>query len=1008
MPCYSYTSNEPIYYSPNNGDWSVERVYTASGPTYSYAAIARICEVPAADQLCVYTRPNPTGTETKLTLGLDYTVNTTTENIVLTGSATGQVVIRRCTPNNKMLFKFVNGAKITAEQLNASLYQLLFISQEKEFVGSTVNEYYPIAIGASNWSSTTAYIPNNYVLYNGSIYRALVNNTNSAPPNSNWALVNPSSNGFVIQGGETITGPIKFNLANVTAGSGLVWTGSEFSAGTISGLINDLSDVEITTPLNDKSILVYNATVSRWQNKLPTVDITQNNLILRDFVFYGRQGNSTEYSYSRLDTPIAAPTFLDTFKDAANQYVLTHAPTVYHIVKKLIPTSDPPETFFANVYSILNQVAVNVSNPVKVQLYWNLNRGVPATDTLQDVTTSEKLVSYKLSFWDSPREFYDPQMFSNIQLLNVHGINAIGTTLYQDNPFFFRSSGTNPDQFYSKISGKGVKAFYLNVPECYNTALCNIPITFTDAGVTSFFQRSNLQLAALRDANSASYRDEYLTALRDYAFAGVRSPLSTVTSFKDYDSQARYAKSWLLSVDYHGWENISYRRLEIQNETQQTCLFKMPKQIIYYNKEAMVFDADNTSQATTGSGWPNTAVDSSVASGDQYSKTVRFTGTGVLTLNSTTASTTSYSSMGSLFKSDGFWGNWCSKWEADPVVFHFNEADIDWAVGNIQENSNITLNLWAFTSTTQDLPGPTSAGTLDVGYNLGTMYPWPYRPNHYEKTNATYDRLIGTHFFNMESNTLFSTATNFVPDPRDEYVFRLVVKDDLFNAFNKAGSHNIASAIILEHGFNEHPENAERNKIQDGIVNIYRKNQTPRQIQRTKTRLSKNDVKVFIQSEHFEKVDNTTNQYVINLCISVPRLKAIGYARVFRQSAGFQNDYNVYKTSTTIDSEADLGPWTFYIDNDILNQPVDLGKFLSGSNLVIEIQDQDGLMHPTFYNTNGGNAGGQSRRVAVAGRNECAVKFTRLGIPNNLWIRMSVLNTDGTTEFVQSTGFSFT
>ena len=58
MPCYNYSSNDPIYYSPNAGQWAVEKVYTASGATttYSYGPIAIMCELPAADQLCVYTR----------------------------------------------------------------------------------------------------------------------------------------------------------------------------------------------------------------------------------------------------------------------------------------------------------------------------------------------------------------------------------------------------------------------------------------------------------------------------------------------------------------------------------------------------------------------------------------------------------------------------------------------------------------------------------------------------------------------------------------------------------------------------------------------------------------------------------------------------------------------------------------------------------------------------------------------------------------------------------------
>jgi hypothetical protein len=41
----------------------------------------------------------------------------------------------------------------------------------------------------------------------------------------------------------------------------------------------------------------------------------------------------------------------------------------------------------------------------------------------------------------------------------------------------------------------------------------------------------------------------------------------------------------------------------------------------------------------------------------------------------------------------------------------------------------------------------------------------------------------------------------------------------------------------------------------------------------------------------------------------------------------------------------------------------------------------------------------------VSGRNECAVKFTRVGIPSTLWIRLSVLNTDGSVSLLDSSGF---
>ena len=136
MACYSYSSGTPILYNNN-----VEIIYTASGNNYSYSSIAWLCELPVSGQLAVYTRPTSIGTETLKILNTDYTVNTSTQNIQFTSTPTGQVVIRRNTDSQKMLFKFVDGAKLTAEQLNASLHQLLFIVQEKEFAGSTFNYF---------------------------------------------------------------------------------------------------------------------------------------------------------------------------------------------------------------------------------------------------------------------------------------------------------------------------------------------------------------------------------------------------------------------------------------------------------------------------------------------------------------------------------------------------------------------------------------------------------------------------------------------------------------------------------------------------------------------------------------------------------------------------------------------------------------------------------------------------------------------------------------------------
>ena len=417
----------------------------------------------------------------------------------------------------------------------------------------------------------------------------------------------------------------------------------------------------------------------------------------------------------------------------------------------------------------------------------------------------------------------------------------------------------------------------------------------------------------------------------------------------------------------------------------------MPTQIIYYNKQALAFKYNSTAiQTITPNTWPETTFGSSAATSSTFSNSVRFTGTGDLSYTSNPNSTVTSSGMGALFKADKFWGNWTSSWSDQAGIFHFNEADIDWAISGLTQNST-EMGLTLYDVHSQQLAKTGDITTLgtDTLLNAMSMYPWPYRPNYWEKTNSTFDGYIGTHHFNFDSNRLFSDASLFVPDPRDEYVFRVVIKDSVLSAFNVINSETISSAIILEHGFDEHPNANIRSISQNSKSELYRKNATTRQVQRTKTKLSKNDIKVFIQDEHFENRvpnDPNTKQYVINLCISVPRLKAIGYAKVYREpilsydSAGTTNLNNGAQ-----DNEVDRGSWTFYLHND------------ATSNL-----DADGVEFGIDLVTGTTYA---SKLIAAASRNECAVKFTRLGIPSNMWIRLSVLNTDGTTSLITGTSF---
>ena len=59
--------------------------------------------------------------------------------------------------------------------------------------------------------------------------------------------------------------------------------------------------------------------------------------------------------------------------------------------------------------------------------------------------------------------------------------------------------------------------------------------------------------------------------------------------------------------------------------------------------------------------------------------------------------------------------------------------------------------------------------------------------------------------------------------------------------------------------------------------------------------------------------------------------------------------------------------------------------------------EEDDVSQPSYVYPNGPHE--------QSGRNECAVKFSRMGIPSNLWIRLSVLNTEGTLELIDNAGW---
>ena len=997
MTCYSYTSGDPILYNNN-----VEVVFTASGVNYSFSSISWICEFPVTSQLAVFTRPTPSGTETLQVQGTDYTVNTTLNQIVFTTVPTGQVVIRRTTPSEKMLFKFVDGAKITAKQLNASLHQLLFMVQEKEFSGATFNHVYSISASIPAWTTATVYTTGQVVSSGGAFFVCIANHTSTAaPPNVNWTIINPTTSGFVIQGGPN---PVVFNLNTLVPGSALVWNGSQFIANTFQGTIGALSDVLITSPAN-KNILVFNSSNSKWENKAPTVDITLSNLLFSDRTFYNNGGFNSFNTAGTIS--VSGKSELDGFKNASNKWVLTDAPTVYHIIKKLIPLEQDPETYFDNITTSLTGLAANIANPVKVKFQWDL--GLERRDKV-DFTTGQVLSDLPTMFWDDPDELYSITGYSTASSLKRHGIQetSVSGNIHRCSPYYYQeiTSAAAPVSYISKLKGYGIKSFYLSVPESHTSALADLPAM---SGTNTYFSspgtiNSNAlvdDLNTIGNENATTHRDYYLMGLRDLAFAAARANPGATSTVKQRDNLSRFLKGHLIASVYNGLSNVSFRRLEDVSETATNCLWKIPKQIIYYNKAALALANKDFSDLFTNSSF-NT-------------ETVRFQGYSELRgANTNVNSSVLADGQGVYFKADAYWNNWCNRWSTDPTADlstqRFNEADIDWVVKGITTSAtNVELfrlygNLPEFTFTTT-APTASSPGNL--------YFPWSFRPNDIRNGTAPLDTvgLIGTHLLNIDANTLFSSASNFIPDPVDEYVFRIVTKKSLLPFFKSDSFSHLKSSIILEYGFTDHNFNNKTTELTDKNT-IFKQGLLRSGPSRANSRLDKSKVRVYVKNETVEVI-GTDKRYVITLAIVVPRLKSIGYSKVFRKFIPTVNtsDYPI-AASSTVDSEIDSGPWNFSdIDIEDINATYSQTgtTWIGASKYVAPTLAQNLIASTeTFTTTNIlGNPADSFRSDAqfVSGRNECAVKFTRIGIPSNLWIRLSVLNTDGSTDIITSGGF---
>jgi hypothetical protein len=993
MTCYSYTSNNPVLLT------NVEYVHTVTGSlTYSYNSIAWICEFPESSQLKVYSRASALAAETLLIQGTNYTVNTTTKNIVFASAApAGELVIRRKTPTDRMLYSFVDGAKLTSTQLNESFNQLLFGIQENIFTNGTQNFYYTVSTGVPSWVSGTSYTLNSIVSHTASgataLYKRLIAGAGTTAPNidtTNWTVINPSSSGFIIIGGPTV---VQFDLSSLGVGYALVWDGSKFVSSTFSGTFASLSGISVAGAVTG-DILRYNGT--NWANAAPSVTITAANPIFSGRTFYA---SGLTQSYSNGGTPISPPGsgILSEFKNGSNEWVLTDPITSYRILQKTLPSpnvsgTDIPENFFSTVNSQLVGLAANVTNPVKVKFHWDLSLN---TSSLQDFTSLQNLMSPATALWDSPEELYSTTGYGiAITTLRKHGVQVTSGSgrKYYTSPYFTYdtdSTGAGP-VYTSKVKGYGVKTFYLSIPDSSTSCLSSIPkmestsVYFTAPGTVATLVDLITSLNTIGNESAATYRDYYLIGLRDMAFASSRPIISVVSTVKERDAVSRLKKGYLISAEYTGLDNILFKRLEDSGDAGSNCLWKIPKQIIYYNKAALALADKTTASLNT--------------SGSFAKSTVRFSGYSQCLATTSNANTSVLiSGIGAYYKADAVWSAWCTNWSTDAAnndFIRFNEADIDWVTQNIATGST-DVNLYRMYGKS---PPFAKYNASLVATTSASYFPWHFRPNDiHNSSGGTTDGLIGTHLLNIDANRLFSDAINFMPDPTDEYVYRIVTKAGLLPYFKASGISSLKTSIILEYGFTDHNYSTTTTPLVNK-GDIFKNGMLKADQTRVLSRFNKSNTRVYIKHETVETVGS--DRYVITLGIQVPRLKSIGYSKVFRK----WNETAVYpqRDSSSADAEIDSGPWNFGdIDTEfahtLLTPNETFSSTGSGSSLIVpntydDVSPIDDTL-VTYTNTQ-----------LISGRNECAVKFTRLGLPTNLWIRLSVLNTDGSVDFINYSG----
>lgn len=83
-----------------------------------------------------------------------------------------------------------------------------------------------------DWNSSTAYVVWNKAYYNGTTYICAVNNTNSAPPNTNWTVSNQDSTEYTVWWVSSAAEKIKRSLSDTLNSNNNIWKILLITAGT--------------------------------------------------------------------------------------------------------------------------------------------------------------------------------------------------------------------------------------------------------------------------------------------------------------------------------------------------------------------------------------------------------------------------------------------------------------------------------------------------------------------------------------------------------------------------------------------------------------------------------------------------------------------------------------------------------------------------------------------------------------------------------------------------------